>query len=63
MPDEIQREAAEEEERLAVARDLRPRRTLLTHMNHNVEYTRESSRLPDGVGLAYDGLVVDLPDP
>jgi phosphoribosyl 1,2-cyclic phosphate phosphodiesterase len=50
-------------EAVAVARDLRPRRTLLTHMNHNVEYTRESAALPEGVGLAYDGLVVDLPDP
>jgi hypothetical protein len=32
-------------------------------MNHTVEYNRESARLPDGVGLAYDGLVIDLPDP
>ena len=51
------------DEAVAVARDLRPHATLLTHMNHNVEYTRESAGLPAGVGLAYDGLVVELPDP
>jgi phosphoribosyl 1,2-cyclic phosphate phosphodiesterase len=51
------------DEAVAVARELRPRQTLLTHMNHNVEYTRDSALLPEGVGLAYDGLVVDLPDP
>jgi phosphoribosyl 1,2-cyclic phosphate phosphodiesterase len=51
------------DEAIAVSRDLRPRQTLLTHMNHNVEYTRESADLPPGVALAYDGLVVELPDP
>ena len=51
------------DEAVAVARDLRPRRTLLTHMNHNVEYSRESAALPKDVALAYDGLVVELPDP
>jgi phosphoribosyl 1,2-cyclic phosphate phosphodiesterase len=51
------------DEAIAVSRDLGAPPTLLTHMNHNVEYTRESADLPDGVALAYDGLVVDLPDP
>ena len=50
-------------EAVAVAERLRPQRALLTHMNHNVEYNRESAGLPDGVALAYDGLVLDLPDP
>ncbi|MGE3273234.1 MAG: MBL fold metallo-hydrolase [Chloroflexota bacterium] len=51
------------DEAVAVARDLRPRATLLTHLNHDVEHTRESANLPPGVSLAYDGLVIDLPDP
>jgi phosphoribosyl 1,2-cyclic phosphate phosphodiesterase len=51
------------DEAVAVSRDLRPVRTLLTHMNHNVEFTRESADLPPDVGLAYDGLIIDLPDP
>jgi phosphoribosyl 1,2-cyclic phosphate phosphodiesterase len=50
-------------EAVAVARELRPKRTLLTHMNHDVHFARTSAILPEGVGLAYDGLVVDLPDP
>lgn len=50
-------------EAVAVARELRPKRTLLTHMNHDVHFARTSATLPEGVGLAYDGLVVDLPDP
>ncbi len=51
------------DEAVAVAQEIRPRRTLLTHMNHNVEYNEVSAMLPEGVGLAYDGLIVDLPDP
>lgn len=50
-------------EATAVARDLRPRQTLFTHLSHEVEYTRVSAMLPPGVGLAYDGLVLELPDP
>ena len=48
---------------ITVSRVLRPKRTLLTHMNHNVEYHRVSAELPADVALAYDGLIVDLPDP
>jgi len=51
------------DEAVAVSRELRPAFTLLTHTNHNVEFTREGADLPADVGLAYDGLVVDLPDP
>jgi phosphoribosyl 1,2-cyclic phosphate phosphodiesterase len=51
------------DEAIAVSRELRPRQTLLTHMNHNVEYHRISAELPEGVALAYDGLVIELADP
>jgi len=51
------------DEAIGVARDLRPKQTILTHMNHNVEYTRESADLPPDVALAYDGMVLELPDP
>jgi phosphoribosyl 1,2-cyclic phosphate phosphodiesterase len=50
-------------EAVAVARDLQAGYTLLTHMNHDIEFTRESATLPRNVGLAYDGLVADLADP
>lgn len=42
---------------------LRPRRALLTHMNHEVDYATWAAKLPNGVEPAYDGLVLELPDP
>ena len=43
----------------AIAR-LSPRRSYLTHMCHDVGHAEASARLPDGVHLAYDGLVLDV---
>ncbi len=40
---------------------LRPRRTLLTHMNHTVDYDEIARRCPPGVEPAYDGLTVEVP--
>jgi phosphoribosyl 1,2-cyclic phosphate phosphodiesterase len=42
---------------------LSPKRALLTHMNHEVDYAAWAERLPAGVEPAFDGLVLDLPDP
>jgi len=39
---------------------LKPRRTLLTHMNHMVDYDEIARRCPPGVEPAYDGLRVEL---
>jgi phosphoribosyl 1,2-cyclic phosphate phosphodiesterase len=38
--------------------ELRPKRTYLTHIAHDVMHERDSARLPDGVKWAYDGLEV-----
>ncbi|MFN2531201.1 MAG: MBL fold metallo-hydrolase [Pyrinomonadaceae bacterium] len=38
---------------------LKPRRTYLTHIAHDVKHARDSSRLPPGVQFAYDGLVIE----
>ncbi len=40
---------------------VKPRRAILTHMNHAVDYDEWNARLPAGVELAYDGMVVDVP--
>jgi phosphoribosyl 1,2-cyclic phosphate phosphodiesterase len=48
------------EEALAVAEELAPRRTLFTHISHDLEYTEVSALLPAGVELAYDGMIVPL---
>ena len=39
---------------------VRPRRALLTHMNHTLDYEDLRRRCPPGVEPAYDGLVVEL---
>lgn len=48
------------DEALAVVQQLRPKRTLLTHISHEMGHAATSSGLPPGVELAYDGLVVPL---
>jgi phosphoribosyl 1,2-cyclic phosphate phosphodiesterase len=37
-----------------------PRRAYLTHMNHDLGHAATSARLPAGVELSYDGLVLDV---
>jgi phosphoribosyl 1,2-cyclic phosphate phosphodiesterase len=44
------------------ARAIDARRTLLTHVSHDLPHARVSARLPAGVELAYDGLVLELDD-
>ena len=43
----------------AIAR-IAPRRAYLTHMTHELGHAATSARLPAGVELAYDGLVLDV---
>jgi phosphoribosyl 1,2-cyclic phosphate phosphodiesterase len=45
------------------AERLQPRRTILTHMAHDLEYDSLASELPDGVEPGYDGLRINLPPP
>lgn len=47
-------------EALEVVAELRPRRTLLVHMTHDVEYAAVTADLPAGVELGYDGLSVQV---
>lgn len=48
------------QEAIDVARRLRPRRTLFTHMSHDLEHAATNAELPEGMELAYDGLKVPL---
>jgi phosphoribosyl 1,2-cyclic phosphate phosphodiesterase len=45
---------------LDVVARLAPRRAYLTHMTHDLGHSETSARLPAGVELAYDGLVIDV---
>ncbi|MDW8005656.1 MAG: MBL fold metallo-hydrolase [Thermomicrobium sp.] len=47
-------------EALAIVEQLRPKRTFLTHVSHEVFHSDWSERLPKHVMLAYDGLQVWL---
>jgi len=47
-------------EALAMAQQIGARRTLLTHMSHDLDYAATSAVLPASVELAYDGLEVPL---
>jgi phosphoribosyl 1,2-cyclic phosphate phosphodiesterase len=42
---------------------VRPRRAVLTHMDHTLDYRELSAELPAGVEPGQDGLVIELPDP
>jgi phosphoribosyl 1,2-cyclic phosphate phosphodiesterase len=47
-------------EAVDVSARIGPRRTCFTHMCHNLRHADTCAKLPPGVELAYDGLVVEL---
>ena len=47
------------EEALEIIADLRPKRSYLTHLNHDILHERDSKLLPENVWFARDELVVD----
>ncbi|WGF89647.1 MBL fold metallo-hydrolase [Marinivivus vitaminiproducens] len=49
------------EQTLAWIERVRPKRAILTHTNHEVAYADWQARLPAGVELAHDGMVIELP--
>ncbi|HEX3882874.1 MAG TPA: MBL fold metallo-hydrolase [Stellaceae bacterium] len=42
---------------------VKPRRAILTHMDHTLDYAALKAELPPGVEPGQDGLVIELPDP
>ena len=48
------------EEAVETARQMQPRRTLFTHICHDLEHEATNATLPAGMELAYDGLVLPL---
>jgi phosphoribosyl 1,2-cyclic phosphate phosphodiesterase len=48
------------EQSLAYVERLQPRRTLLTHMGHDIKHAEVTPHLPPHVALAYDELVIEL---
>ncbi len=50
------------EQALDWIRALKPKRAILTHLNHTLDYDDLASRCPTGVEPGYDGLVAEIPD-
>jgi phosphoribosyl 1,2-cyclic phosphate phosphodiesterase len=48
-------------EALQVVERLGPERTYFTHISHDLPHAATCARLPFGVELAYDGLILELP--
>jgi phosphoribosyl 1,2-cyclic phosphate phosphodiesterase len=48
------------DEAIETARRLAPRRTLFTHMCHDLEHEATNAALPPGMELAYDGMSIPL---
>lgn len=47
------------DESLAVLKAARPRLGLLTHLCHDLSHAKTEAELPDGIRIAYDGMVID----
>lgn len=39
---------------------IKPKRAILTHMTHDMDYETLKAQLPDGIEPAYDGMVIDV---
>ncbi len=48
------------DEAVELAQQLQPKRTLFTHMGHELDHAATNAVLPAGMELAYDGLRVEL---
>jgi phosphoribosyl 1,2-cyclic phosphate phosphodiesterase len=48
------------EQAIEVARQLRPRRTIFTHIAHELGHVKTNALLPAGMELAYDGMRIKL---
>jgi phosphoribosyl 1,2-cyclic phosphate phosphodiesterase len=46
-------------EALEYVERIKPKRAFLTHLNHDIMYSRDSKLLPENVQFGYDGLVVE----
>ena len=46
------------EEAIAMAQRLKARKTYFTHVAHQLDHEQTNRRLPEGMALAYDGLII-----
>jgi phosphoribosyl 1,2-cyclic phosphate phosphodiesterase len=48
------------DEAMEVVKRLKPRRTILTHMAHEIEYSTARRELPEGIEPGFDGMKIEL---
>lgn len=48
------------DEALEIIRILKPKKSYLTHLSHQINYDELSEKLPENVFLCYDGLILDI---
>ncbi|MFQ5480520.1 MAG: MBL fold metallo-hydrolase [Thermodesulfobacteriota bacterium] len=48
------------EQAILVVNELKPRRTILTHLGHDIDYPRDNPELPSGMEFAFDGMAVEI---
>lgn len=51
------------DEAVELIESLNPKRAILTHMGHELEYEKLNNELPDYIEPAYDGMEIELDDP
>ncbi|MCY3985462.1 MAG: MBL fold metallo-hydrolase [Candidatus Dadabacteria bacterium] len=51
------------EDAVSKIKELSPKKALLTHMGHELEYEKLRAELPDHIEPAYDGVEIELRDP
>ncbi len=47
-------------EAIRATQELKPKRTVLTHLGHNIDYDLDGGELPGGVEFAYDGMELSI---
>ncbi len=48
------------EQAVDIVKKLRPKRTILTHLSHDIDYPQDNPRLPEGIEFAYDGMMLEV---
>ncbi len=48
-------------ETIQLMQSLRVARGIISHLSHEVGHLRDAHRLPSGIELAYDGMIIDVP--
>ncbi len=48
------------QEAVQIGEELQPKRVVLTHLSHNLDYTETNKSLPEGFELAYDGMEMEI---